>query len=157
VYWNGPDGGRVYVMAEEDYLKSFPVLEESYEPDSKVLDTDNVQQSSMRAPSDVDQGNLLMPGGILSLSANGSTRGTGIVWANLNSSGDANQMVQPGVLRAFDASDVSVELYNNLENEARDSCGDFAKFSYPTIANGKVYLASFSNQLCVYGLQSENP
>jgi len=37
-------------------------------------------------------------------------------------------------------------------NEARDDMGNFAKFCPPTIANGKVYLSTFSNQLVVYGL-----
>jgi len=30
--------------------------------------------------------------------------------------------------------------------------GNYAKFAPPTIANGKAYLATFSNQLLVYGL-----
>ena len=30
--------------------------------------------------------------------------------------------------------------------------GNFAKFCPPTVANGKVYLATFSNRLNVYGL-----
>ena len=33
-----------------------------------------------------------------------------------------------------------------------DAVGNYAKFSCPTIANGKVYLATFSNKLMVYGL-----
>ena len=35
--------------------------------------------------------------------------------------------------------------------------GNFAKFSSPTIANGKVYLGTFSNQLIVYGLTVSIP
>ena len=30
--------------------------------------------------------------------------------------------------------------------------GNFAKFTPPTVANGRVYMATFSNQLVVYGL-----
>jgi len=30
--------------------------------------------------------------------------------------------------------------------------GSFAKFAIPTVANGKVYVPTFSNQLVVYGL-----
>ncbi len=37
-------------------------------------------------------------------------------------------------------------------NTNRDAVGNFAKFVPPTIANGKVYLATFSNKLNVYGL-----
>jgi hypothetical protein len=37
-------------------------------------------------------------------------------------------------------------------NAARDSFGTFAKFAPPLIANGKVYVATWSNQLAVYGL-----
>jgi hypothetical protein len=34
----------------------------------------------------------------------------------------------------------------------RDGVGSFAKFVCPTITNGKVYLATFSNKIIVYGL-----
>ena len=34
--------------------------------------------------------------------------------------------------------------------------GDFAKFTPPTVANGRVYMATFSNQLVVYGLLDHN-
>jgi uncharacterized protein (TIGR03437 family) len=37
-------------------------------------------------------------------------------------------------------------------NSSRDAIGNLAKFTAPTIANGKVYMATFSNQLVVYGL-----
>jgi beta-lactam-binding protein with PASTA domain len=66
--------------------------------------------------------------------------------------GNANTSVVPGVLRAFDASDLSRELWNSAQNAARDDPGYHAKFSPPTVANGKVYLTSFSKRLNVYGL-----
>jgi hypothetical protein len=95
---------------------------------------------------------LGMPGGMLSVSANGSTPGTGIVWASLPFQGDANQHVVPGILRAFDAADVRTELWNSKQNAARDDVGNFAKFCCPTVADGKVYLGTFSGHLAVYGL-----
>jgi hypothetical protein len=50
-----------------------------------------------------------------------------------------------------------VELWNSRQNAPGDDFGNFAKFSPPTIANGKVYLATFSNQLVVYGLIGSPP
>jgi hypothetical protein len=155
VYWEGPDGPMVYAWAEEDYLKGFPLLEPAYQPGSTVLDVDHMQISLIRAPA--GKPFREMPGGILSVSADGNRAGSGIIWASLPVSGDANQEVRPGVLRAFDATDLTRELWNSRTDEARDDCGDFAKFNYPTIANGKVYMASFSNQLCVYGLLAPAP
>ena len=93
-----------------------------------------------------------MPGGMLSLSANGGTAGTGILWATLSRAGDANHTPQPGILRAYDASNVTRELWNSQQNAARDALGNFSKFTPPTVANGKVYVASLSNKLVVYGL-----
>ena len=95
-----------------------------------------------------------MPGAMLSVSSNGITAGTGILWASHPFNGDANQAVVPGILQAFDATDVSRELWNSNSNGIRDSVGKFAKFVPPTIANGKVYLATFSNNLMVYGLNA---
>jgi len=92
------------------------------------------------------------PGGILALSANGSTVGSGIVWAAVNTTANANQAVVAGTLHAYDAQNVATELWNSDMLLARDGLGNFAKFVAPTVANGKVYMATFSNRLNVYGL-----
>jgi len=88
------------------------------------------------------------PGGILALSSNGGTNG--ILWA-VTSTQNAMQQVSPGVLHAYDASNVATELWNSSMNPG-DNLGTMAKFSVPTIANGKVFVGTFSNQLMVYGL-----
>ena len=89
------------------------------------------------------------PGGQLAISANGGTAGTGILWAAMSTLDAANGPVA-GMLRAFDAVSLT-ELWNSNMNPA-DNAGLLAKFCLPTIANGKVYLATFSGQLNVYGL-----
>ncbi len=50
-----------------------------------------------------------MPGGLLSLSANGNTNG--IVWASCVYTGDAVHDIVPGILRAYDANDLGTELW----------------------------------------------
>jgi len=77
-----------------------------------------------------------------SISANGSTNG--IVWAIDQISSTSS------VLHAYNASDVSNELYNSSQNATRDSLAD-SHLSVPTIANGKVYVGTFSG-LVVYGI-----
>ena len=42
-------------------------------------------------------------------------------------------------------------------NAARDSFGNFAKFVPPLVANGRVYVATWSNQVAVYGLIAPAP
>jgi hypothetical protein len=91
-------------------------------------------------------------GAILSVSSNGSQDGTGILWASYASSGDAEHDVSPGILRAFDANDITKELWNNHQKPG-DVGGSYAKFAAPTIANGHVYLPTFSDRVVVYGLQ----
>ena len=96
------------------------------------------------------------PGAMLSLSANGSK--DGILWAAIHATGDSWHESRPGVLHAYDANDIRHELWNSLEIPSRDDCGEYSKMAPPTIANGRVYLASFGSdnvgtgQFCVYGL-----
>jgi outer membrane protein assembly factor BamB len=93
-----------------------------------------------------------MPGAMLSLSANGSTPGTGILWASHPTNEDANQGIVPGTLRAIDASNLSNELWNSDQApHGRDLLGNIAKFSPPTIADGRVYAGTFSGKIVVYG------
>jgi hypothetical protein len=97
--------------------------------------------------------NGIWPGGILTLSADGSESSTGIVWATVAVSGDAeNNPPVPGELHAFSAANVSVELWNSTMNPARDAFGNLAKFVPPLVANGRVYVATFSGKVAVYGL-----
>ena len=102
-------------------------------------------QSLITAPSG-------QPGGAVSISANGTNSGAAVVWASHQLGGSANQMVRPGILRAFDARNVLNELWDSEMLSSRDTIGNFAKFVPPTIANGKVYMATFSGRLNVYGL-----
>jgi len=97
--------------------------------------------------------NQIFPGGILALSANSDTPGTGVLWATVATSGDAeNNPPVPGALYAFDAGNVATELWDSTMNATRDSFGNFAKFVPPLVANGRVYVATWSNQVAAYGL-----
>jgi hypothetical protein len=50
----------------------------------------------------------------------------------------------PAVLHAYDAANLATELWNSAANPA-DSAGLAVKFSVPTIANGRVYVATRGN------------
>ena len=94
------------------------------------------------------------PGGILTLSANGDAPGTGVLWATIATCCDAqNNPPVPGALVAFDASDVSKQLWNSTTDATHDSFGNLAKFVPPLVANGRVYVVTWSNQVAVYGLK----
>jgi len=139
VFWNSPSyGPAIYVWPAGDPLKVFRLVGGLFTVPASA------QSSALAAPG--------MPGGMLSLSANGGTAGTGILWATLSRAGDANHAPQPGILRAYDAGNVTRELWNSQQNAARDTLGNFAKFTPPTVANGKVFVASLSNKVVVYGL-----
>jgi hypothetical protein len=83
------------------------------------------------------------PGTTPSVSADGNMNG--IVWATETSS--------PGVLHAYDATDLK-EIYNsNQALRSRDHFGTASKFLTPTIANGKVYIDTTTG-VAVFGLLS---
>ena len=143
VYWKSTEGEFVYVMAEEDFLKQFRVLENGR--------LQLVRMSALRASNTDPDAGYTMPGGILSLSADGDKPGSAIVWVSMTVSQNAIHKVVPGVVRAFNASDVTQQIWNSQQNAARDSLGNFAKYNPVTVYNGRLYVPTFSRQYCVYG------
>jgi len=140
VYWNSPNFGPViYLWGEADFPKAW-----AFNAQTSQFNTTPVTEGVISgAPSDA---------AALSLSANASASGTGIVWASRPISGSSNPGPTSGVLYALDASKLATELWDSQQNSARDAVGNYAKFAPPTVVNGKVYLATFSGQLLVYGL-----
>jgi hypothetical protein len=136
-YWDGPDGPYVYVWGSLDHGKAFRLHEGLLEAASETA-----EQSKGR------------PGGVLSISAHGGKAGTGILWAVLGL-GNANNAAAHAILTAYDAADLSHSLWNSDQNAARDGLGNLAKFNTPVVANGKVYMATSSRQVVVYGLLPE--
>ncbi len=93
-------------------------------------------------PSSMTNTSFVYPGTTPSISANG-TAGA-IVWAAENATN--------AVLHAYEASDLSTELYNSTQAPGgRDNFGTGNKFITPTIANGKVYVGTTSG-VGVFGL-----
>lgn len=147
VYWKSDSkGSLLYLWGQTDRLHAFGIS------------GDKVTETPLMTRSEVNQGH---PGAMLSLSANGGKEG--ILWAAIHATGDSWHESRPGVLHAYDADDIGHELWNSLEDPGRDDCNNYSKMAPPTIANGKVYLASFgtenvgTGQFCVYGLLPDGP
>src|SRR6267143_1726980 len=102
----------IYFLATDDVLRAFQL------------------SGGLLSPAPTSQASTAFsyPGASPVISANGTTNG--IVWALDNNHGG------PAVLHAYDATDVSVELYNRTQAGSRDQAGPAVKFSVPTVANG---------------------
>ena len=124
VYFNG----YVYFAAVNDSLKAFQLI-------SGTLSTSPTSQSGAIYP---------VRGGSFAVSANGN--GNGILWAVQN-----NDVTAPGVLFAYDATNLADELYDSSQMGNRDTLDVASKFTIPLVANGKVFVSSQS-QLTAYGL-----
>lgn len=103
------------------------------------------------------QGPFTVPDGYsnepaISLSANGNAAGSAILWASYSNNGNADGHAVPANFHAFDAANVTHELWNSNQNQARDNAGSWAKWNSPMIANGRVYLPTFDGLFNVYGL-----
>jgi uncharacterized protein (TIGR03437 family) len=132
-YWEKSDGPIVYLRGFNDAVKGFRMTNGKFA-------TAPFTQSSFATSLPFDG---------MAISANGSEADSAILWLAATDNGDHNGN---GILYAFSATDLSKELWSSNLNPYRDGLGELAKFTAPTVANGKVYLATFSNQLMVYGL-----
>jgi hypothetical protein len=134
-YWNGV----VYIASNGAAMRAFPLT-------NGLLAT---------APASQTPETFNFPGPNPVVSSNGNASGTGIVWIisppgtcptpdHCNPSG-------AGALRAYDATNLGVELYSSSQNTARDGLGSYVKFSVPTVANGQVFVGT-AGSLDIFGL-----
>ena len=117
--------GTIYYGAVGDRLKAFAITNARLSPSSAA-------SSSNSFP---------YPGTTPAISSNGTSEG--IVWAVENSN--------PAVLHAYDATDISRELYNSSQSGSRDQFGAGNKFITPVVVNGKVYVGT-ANGVAVFGV-----
>jgi len=120
---------KVYIAGVGDYLKIFTLNE-------GLLST---------APASHSANAFGSPGATPVISANGSQ--DGIVWAMEHA---LFRFKLPAILHAFDANDVSRELYNSQQAGIRDTLPIGVGFGVPTVANGKVYAGTLT-ELAVFG------
>ncbi len=126
-FWNG----LIFYHDENDVLQSFS------------------WSNGLLSTSPVSQGSFVLGahGATASVSANGTSNG--IVWEIDNS---AYSTTNNGacVLRAYNATNLSQELYDSSQAGSRDTAGLAVKFTVPTVIAGQVYVGT-SNELDIYG------
>jgi len=174
VFWHGPNNDYVYLWPRYDSLKQIryngsaqPGQNFATEADPSPHDANDADRNIPEAVYAHERPyvfgmagseyNPVVGGGTLSLSANGATAGTGILWAAVPVAGG------PGLdrerLTAYNAQDVTQQLWDSGD------LGPLAKFVPPMIANGHVYFPTFyapapanqtdplnTNRLHVFGL-----
>jgi len=132
--WSNPSGpSYFYVLGDWDQLRSFRASGNTFTQTS----------------ADAVVGTLP---NALALSANGGSNA--ILWALIP------QASAPAILAAWNAVPVAghlTKLWDSSLVPARDTVGTFGKFSVPTVARGKVYVGTGSNQVVVYGLLPTTP
>ncbi|MGH7973075.1 MAG: hypothetical protein ACREIC_30525, partial [Limisphaerales bacterium] len=123
---------RLYYQPVGDHLKMFTIS-------NAIVSSSAVSQSA---------GTIGFPGATPSISANGTNNA--IVWVLDDSASSSGSPIGPAVLHAYDAYNLTRELYNSSQAGARDAAAWAVKTAVPTIANGKVY-AGGAMALSVYG------
>ena len=142
VYWNG-SAPTMFVWGNKDVLKGF------------AFNTTTNLFATMPSAGSVTLTGSSDACGDLAVSSNGSAASSGIVWASVPN-GSPSSATVAGTLYAYSATpngSTLTQLWNSRQNTtARDDFGKWAKYVPPTVANGKVYMATHSQQLVVYGL-----
>lgn len=142
VYWQRSDGKEfIYVSTNYGYVDAYNIV-------NGLIDSSSFTHS-------VDT--MAYQGAILTLSSNQNQPNTGILWGLTNPLNCPEYDFDcinsnPGTIVAYDASDISKELYISNQNPNRDTpTGVRIHFSMPTVAGGKLFVGT-SDSLDVYGL-----
>jgi hypothetical protein len=126
-YWNG----HVYYFLSGDYLRDYP-LQNGRLP---------------KEPAAKSTTQFTDPGATPAISAKGTKNG--IVWVLSSKTWDGPD--RTAVLYAYDAENVTRQLYNSNQEYERDHASRSLRFAIPTVADGRVYVGA-KYEVDVYGL-----
>jgi hypothetical protein len=135
--WSRGTSARVYTQGSREPPKCFQVTGSVVNPQPISIAANSVPFARIG----------------MTISADGDQEGTGILW---ETTGDYNAGT-PGTLHAYDASNLSNELWHSDMNSPRDKMAQITKFLSPTVANGKVYVPTLANLVMVYGILPPPP
>lgn len=153
-YWTGSTGSFLFDWGENESLRSWQV-----DPVSGQVSFLGKSAEIASRASALDQSIGGMTGGMISVSSSGANNG--IVWTLAPIDGNANQAVVAGIVRAYDAT--AFDQINNTDDTRKlkllwDSTRagvtfNFSKFCPPMVADGKLYVATYSGRVDVYALK----
>jgi len=130
-YWNG----NMYFWGNGDHLKAY------------TFTNGNLSASQTSESSET----IGFPGATPVISSNGTSNG--IVWAAQTDQYSNNGAA---ILHAYDATDVTNELYASNQTSNPDKLGPAVKFVVPVVTNGKVYVGA-QQEVDVFGLLASEP
>jgi outer membrane protein assembly factor BamB len=150
VYWDSAaHGPMLFAWGENSELRAF-AMESSGRVRLLAHGSELASAALARAPDGLGG----MPGGMLSLSANG--RDGGIVWGTAPVDGNANMDVVAGVVRAYDASTFDPPPTESAPARLRllwQQAGfTYSKFCPPVVADGKLLVTTYDGRVDVYRL-----
>ena len=148
VYMERATTAILFLWGENERLKAYNMNLATRRITSFRAEGTHFASGDMQAPGG-------MPGGRLVVSSNGTMPNTGVIWGVYPVKGNANAEIVDGALVAYDATAVAngklKQLFHSDANPM-NKMGKFAKYATPVVANGNVYIATFSNKVVQYGL-----
>jgi len=181
VYWRGPDPnfGYLYAWSEKDNLKafkyylntknfgpSFPPIGSNINPWAAHCPATNGDFlcNGLISPNETacsGDHSAIMPGGMLSLSANQSSAGTGVLWATLHTVDPGNQCQTRDKLLAYDAERLRLVWQDDFGWANNAPLNSSPKWGVPTVADGRLLVGTsngdLSGKLLIYELPLNAP
>lgn len=156
VYWDGDAGSMIFNWGENESLRAW-TIDRATGKVNFVAKGAEVASAKLAADPNSIGG---MPGGMISVSSNGKTPHTGIVWTLAPIDGDANHFVVDGIARAYDATqldptpiDPATPRLKLLWDSAHDGVAfKYDKFCPPVVADGRLLVPTYSGRVDVYTL-----
>ncbi len=151
VYWQSAShGGMLFAWGENAQLRAFSMTQGGR---TKLLAHSTAVASAALAQ---DAGSIGgMPGGMLTLSANG--KDAGVVWGTAPLNGDANTDPVAGVIRAYDATNfasASGSRPATLRLLWEQAGFSYSKFCPPVVADGRLLVPTYDGRIDVYRLSA---